>query len=144
MSGIEVEEYLTADDDIMVFAGVTEEDILSEITDEMENDEDDTDPSQSLLAFQEALQSGRGGLVVRSRPLDGGLQARNPIPLKSAVYAGLMYVKLYVRCQKSSPWCGPDVLRGWCQLRCPPSHSGSNYEFRTKISTLLLQNETLM
>ncbi|GBN06200.1 hypothetical protein AVEN_71652-1 [Araneus ventricosus] len=28
---------------------VTEEDILSEITDEMENDNDDTDPSESLI-----------------------------------------------------------------------------------------------
>ncbi|GBN32863.1 hypothetical protein AVEN_235885-1 [Araneus ventricosus] len=36
---------------------VTEEDILSEITNEMENDDDDTDPSQSLLTSQEALQS---------------------------------------------------------------------------------------
>ncbi|GBM65766.1 hypothetical protein AVEN_107249-1 [Araneus ventricosus] len=57
MSGIKVEEYLTADADIGVFAGVTEENILSEITDEMENDEDDTDPSQSLLTFQEDFQS---------------------------------------------------------------------------------------
>ncbi|GBN08606.1 hypothetical protein AVEN_72665-1 [Araneus ventricosus] len=45
MSGINVEEYLTADDNLLVFAGVTEEDILSEITDEMENDVDDTDTS---------------------------------------------------------------------------------------------------
>ncbi|GBM49360.1 hypothetical protein AVEN_264520-1 [Araneus ventricosus] len=44
MSGINVGEYLTADDDLMAFAGVTEEDILSEMTDEMENDDDDTDP----------------------------------------------------------------------------------------------------
>ncbi|GBM74317.1 hypothetical protein AVEN_207235-1 [Araneus ventricosus] len=43
MSGINAEEYLKADDDLMVFAGVTEEHILSEITDEMENDDDDTD-----------------------------------------------------------------------------------------------------
>ncbi|GBN11373.1 hypothetical protein AVEN_239596-1 [Araneus ventricosus] len=56
MSGINVEGYLKADDDLMGFAGVTEDDILSEITDEIENDEDDTDPSQSLLTFQEALQ----------------------------------------------------------------------------------------
>ncbi|GBM22433.1 hypothetical protein AVEN_221500-1 [Araneus ventricosus] len=57
MSGINVEEYLTADDDLMVFAGVIEEDILSEITDEVENDdEDDTDPSQSLFTPEEALR----------------------------------------------------------------------------------------
>ncbi|GBM07974.1 hypothetical protein AVEN_232406-1 [Araneus ventricosus] len=62
MSRIKVEEYLTVDDDRMVFAGVTEEDILSEVTDEIENDDeedgdDDTDPSQSSLTSQEALQS---------------------------------------------------------------------------------------
>ncbi|GBM70746.1 hypothetical protein AVEN_112310-1 [Araneus ventricosus] len=56
MSGINVKEYLTAVDDLMVFAGVTEENILSEITDDMEND-DDTNPSQSLLTSQEALSS---------------------------------------------------------------------------------------
>lgn len=65
--GISIEDYLTADDDLMVFAGVTDEDILSEITDEIgNNDEDDDDidddddntgPSQSLLSSQEALQS---------------------------------------------------------------------------------------
>ncbi|GBM87890.1 hypothetical protein AVEN_123407-1 [Araneus ventricosus] len=62
MSGINMEEYLTADDDLMVFSGVTEEDILSEITAAIENDDkkdngDDTDPSQSLLTFQELFQS---------------------------------------------------------------------------------------
>ncbi|GBN46634.1 hypothetical protein AVEN_51545-1 [Araneus ventricosus] len=57
MSEINLEEYLTADDNLMVFVGVTE-DILSEIRDEMENDDnDDTDPSQSLLTSQEAFQS---------------------------------------------------------------------------------------
>ncbi|GBN53936.1 hypothetical protein AVEN_155140-1 [Araneus ventricosus] len=55
MSGINVEEYLTADDDLMVFAGDTEEDILSKIKDEMEND--DTNRSQSLLTSKEGLQS---------------------------------------------------------------------------------------
>ncbi|GBN59462.1 hypothetical protein AVEN_110929-1 [Araneus ventricosus] len=61
MSGINVEEYLTADDDLMIFAEVTEEDILSDITDEMKNDDkedddDDIDPSQSLLTSQEPLR----------------------------------------------------------------------------------------
>ncbi|GBM49091.1 hypothetical protein AVEN_266446-1 [Araneus ventricosus] len=60
MSGINVEDYLIADDDLVVFAGVTE-DLLSEITNEMENDDeeddDDTGPSQSLLTSKEALQS---------------------------------------------------------------------------------------
>ncbi|GBM32350.1 hypothetical protein AVEN_207222-1, partial [Araneus ventricosus] len=55
MSGITVEEYLTANDDLMVFSGVTEEDILSEITDEMENDDDDTDIKK--IKSQGALQS---------------------------------------------------------------------------------------
>ncbi|GBM37162.1 hypothetical protein AVEN_219054-1 [Araneus ventricosus] len=38
MSGINLEEYLTTKDDLMIFSGVTEKDILSEITDEIEND----------------------------------------------------------------------------------------------------------
>ncbi|GBN99699.1 hypothetical protein AVEN_18378-1 [Araneus ventricosus] len=61
MSGINVEEDLTTGDDLMVFAGVTEEDILSEITDEIENDDeedDDADPSQSLLTSQKVHLSG--------------------------------------------------------------------------------------
>ncbi|GBN17596.1 hypothetical protein AVEN_200941-1 [Araneus ventricosus] len=45
-----------------IAGGVTEEDILSEITDEIENndeeeDDDDTDPSQYLLTSQKALLS---------------------------------------------------------------------------------------
>ena len=62
-SVISVEDYLTADDDLMVFAGVTDEDILSEITGEIENNDgeedadDDTGPSKSLLSSKEALQS---------------------------------------------------------------------------------------
>ncbi|XP_054722018.1 tigger transposable element-derived protein 6-like [Uloborus diversus] len=67
--GVNVEDYLTADDDLTVFAGVTDEEILSEITGEMEHsgeeddeeeeedDDDNTSPSQSLLSTQEALQS---------------------------------------------------------------------------------------
>ncbi|GBM16105.1 hypothetical protein AVEN_163137-1 [Araneus ventricosus] len=43
MSGINVEEYLTANDDLMVFSGVTEEDILSEITNKMKNDDEEND-----------------------------------------------------------------------------------------------------
>ncbi|GBN45494.1 hypothetical protein AVEN_90879-1 [Araneus ventricosus] len=65
MSGINSEEDLTVVDDLMVSAGITEQVILSEITDEMENgdkeddDDDGTDPSQSLLTSQEALESVR-------------------------------------------------------------------------------------
>ncbi|GBN96830.1 hypothetical protein AVEN_133053-1 [Araneus ventricosus] len=40
MSGIKVDEYLTVDDYLMVFAGVIEGDILSKITEEMENDDE--------------------------------------------------------------------------------------------------------
>ncbi|XP_054720627.1 tigger transposable element-derived protein 6-like [Uloborus diversus] len=66
---VNVEDYLTADDDLTVFAGVTDEEILSEITSEMEHsgeeddeeeeddDDDNTSQSQSLLSTQEALQS---------------------------------------------------------------------------------------
>ncbi|GBM77938.1 hypothetical protein AVEN_31252-1 [Araneus ventricosus] len=47
MFGIDVEEYLTADDmDLTVFEGVTEEDNPFRL--EMQNDDDDTDASQSL------------------------------------------------------------------------------------------------
>ena len=61
-SGISVQDYLTADDDLMVCAGVADEDILCEITGEIENndgedDDDDTGPSKSLLSSKEALQS---------------------------------------------------------------------------------------
>ncbi|GBM68358.1 hypothetical protein AVEN_20710-1 [Araneus ventricosus] len=61
MSGINVEEYLIAGDDLMAFAGVTEEDIVSETIDEIENDDKEvdggeTDPSQSLTTSQEPLQ----------------------------------------------------------------------------------------
>ncbi|XP_054713755.1 tigger transposable element-derived protein 6-like [Uloborus diversus] len=65
--GVNVEDYLTVDDDLTAFAGVTDEEILSEITGEMEHsgeeddeeedDDDNTSPSQSLLSTQEALQS---------------------------------------------------------------------------------------
>ncbi|GBM58587.1 hypothetical protein AVEN_166978-1 [Araneus ventricosus] len=53
MSGISVEEYLTADDDLMVFEG--------EITDEMENDDeedDGADTSQSLSTSLYRIHSG--------------------------------------------------------------------------------------
>ncbi|GBO06915.1 hypothetical protein AVEN_15495-1 [Araneus ventricosus] len=43
MYGINVEEYLTANDDLMVSSGVTEKDMMSEITDEMENDDEEND-----------------------------------------------------------------------------------------------------
>ncbi|GBL81040.1 hypothetical protein AVEN_218891-1, partial [Araneus ventricosus] len=56
MSSINMEKYLSADNDLLVFAGVIEEDILSEITGEMEND-DDTNPSEFLLTPQEAPRS---------------------------------------------------------------------------------------
>ncbi|GBN90510.1 hypothetical protein AVEN_84153-1 [Araneus ventricosus] len=54
MSGINLEEYLTANDDLVVFSGVTEEDILSEITDEMENDDEEDDVTgKSMLERSE-------------------------------------------------------------------------------------------
>ncbi|XP_054720738.1 tigger transposable element-derived protein 6-like [Uloborus diversus] len=67
--GVNVGDYLTADEDLTVFTGVTDEEILSEITGEMEHsgeeddeeeeddDDDNRSPSQSLLSTQEALQS---------------------------------------------------------------------------------------
>ncbi|GBM77461.1 hypothetical protein AVEN_16395-1, partial [Araneus ventricosus] len=57
MSGINMEEYLTADDDLMVFARVTEEDILSQIADKWKMMRMIQIHSPPLLTFQEALQS---------------------------------------------------------------------------------------
>ncbi|GBN58036.1 hypothetical protein AVEN_80853-1 [Araneus ventricosus] len=58
MSGIFLEEYLTANDDLKILSGVTEKDILSEITDEMENDyEENADRDNPRLISQEAIQS---------------------------------------------------------------------------------------
>lgn len=58
-SGISVVNYLTEYDIFIVFAGVIDEDILSETTDEIkindkeyENDDDDTGPSYSLLSLR--------------------------------------------------------------------------------------------
>lgn len=51
-----MENYLTMDDKVVVFAGVSGKDILSKIKDGNENDEEEdnddehTDPSHSLLA----------------------------------------------------------------------------------------------
>ncbi|GBL83299.1 hypothetical protein AVEN_110625-1 [Araneus ventricosus] len=50
MSGINVAEYLTANDDLMNFSGVTEEDFLSEITDEMEKDDHTDIPGNSSIS----------------------------------------------------------------------------------------------
>ncbi|GBO41791.1 hypothetical protein AVEN_192441-1 [Araneus ventricosus] len=71
MSGINLEEYLTSDDDLLAFEGVTEENntfrlrFRTEITDEMENDDeedDDTDISQSLsTSIGVAPVGGLGG-----------------------------------------------------------------------------------
>ncbi|GBN05312.1 hypothetical protein AVEN_67891-1 [Araneus ventricosus] len=59
MSGINVEEYLTADDDRMVLKELLKKipisSVISEITHEMEND-DDADISQSLLTL---IRGGR-------------------------------------------------------------------------------------
>nr|XP_042904651.1 tigger transposable element-derived protein 6 [Parasteatoda tepidariorum] len=61
--GVNVEDYLTADDDLTIFAGVSEEENLSEITDEMENNDEEEDGddepsvSPSVLSPHEDLQS---------------------------------------------------------------------------------------
>ncbi|GBN44976.1 hypothetical protein AVEN_140414-1 [Araneus ventricosus] len=84
MSGINVEEYLTADDDFVVFEVVTEEDnpfrlrFLSRIKDEMGNDDeedDDTDTSQFSWTSLCRLQSGVApvGRVGGQGPLSGML-----------------------------------------------------------------------
>ncbi|GBM90602.1 hypothetical protein AVEN_264672-1 [Araneus ventricosus] len=84
MSGINVEEYLTADGDLMVFEGVTEEDnpFRLEITDEMEHDdeEDDADTSQSLSTSIRGGASGvRGEQGPHVRSYLGGGAKRPPV-----------------------------------------------------------------
>ncbi|GBL83396.1 hypothetical protein AVEN_110700-1 [Araneus ventricosus] len=76
----------------------------------------------------------------------GGFQVRNPIPLKIRRVWGLLYVKSYVGEQTSSRWCGAEVWRRGCQLRCRPRHltEVQNYEVRPKIALVLLQNGTLI
>ncbi|GBO24807.1 hypothetical protein AVEN_180117-1 [Araneus ventricosus] len=46
----------------------------------------------------------------------------------------------------SPRWCGVEVWRGGCQLRCRPRHltEVQNYEVRPKIALVLLQNGTLI
>ncbi|GBN55358.1 hypothetical protein AVEN_38334-1 [Araneus ventricosus] len=58
--GINVEEYLTADDDLMVFEGVTEEDNPFRLNDDEEDD--DTDTSQALsTSIRGDTSGGLGG-----------------------------------------------------------------------------------
>ncbi|GBN28114.1 hypothetical protein AVEN_72130-1 [Araneus ventricosus] len=89
ISGINIEEYLTANADHMGFSGVTEENILSEITDETENDveedDDDTDPSQSLLTSKEALQS-----VQSLRTFFSNLSSTIDVYVRALDYANLV------------------------------------------------------
>ncbi|GBN61375.1 hypothetical protein AVEN_37294-1 [Araneus ventricosus] len=47
-----------------------------------------------------------------------GFQVRNPIPLKLRRLLGLLHAKSYVGGQTSSRWCGAEVWRWACQLRC--------------------------
>ena len=60
--GINAGYYLTADDEVIVFVGVSNGDLLGEIIDEKENNgeeevaDEDVDLSDSLLTTYEALQ----------------------------------------------------------------------------------------
>ncbi|GBM82009.1 hypothetical protein AVEN_51854-1 [Araneus ventricosus] len=58
-------------------------------------------------------------------------------------YIGIIHVKSYVGGQTSSRWCGSEVRRGVCQLKCRPRHltQFQNYEVHPKIAFVLFQNE---
>ncbi|GBM24476.1 hypothetical protein AVEN_253998-1 [Araneus ventricosus] len=65
MSGINVEEYLIANDDLMVFSGVAEEVILSEITDEMEKDDEENDGIHTDIPASSAISSVPTGILFK-------------------------------------------------------------------------------
>ncbi|GBM58150.1 hypothetical protein AVEN_213035-1 [Araneus ventricosus] len=65
---------------------------------------------------------GRGGLEVRSQPLSRKAPGSKPDLLKIPAHVGLLHAKLYVVGQTSSRWCGAEVWKGGCQLRCRPRH----------------------
>ncbi|GBM32202.1 hypothetical protein AVEN_131594-1 [Araneus ventricosus] len=52
--------------------------------------------NEKVLDLRPDSTEGRGGLVVRSRLWGGGLQVRNPIPLKIRRVWGLLHAKSYV------------------------------------------------
>ncbi|GBN89144.1 hypothetical protein AVEN_182994-1 [Araneus ventricosus] len=52
--------------------------------------------SEKLYLIFPIVRVGRGGLVVGLRPSAGGLQVRNPIPLKIRRAWGLLHAKSYV------------------------------------------------
>ncbi|XP_054712920.1 tigger transposable element-derived protein 6-like [Uloborus diversus] len=102
--GVNVDDHLTADDDLTVFAGVTDEEILSEITGEMEHsgkeefeeeeddDDDNTSPSQSLLSTQEALKS-----VKSLRTFFSSLPSTNEDPVRALDSMCTLLVDLTVK-----------------------------------------------
>ncbi|GBN05018.1 hypothetical protein AVEN_164095-1 [Araneus ventricosus] len=59
---------------------------------------------------------------------------------------GSLHIKSCVGSQTSSRWCGAKILERGSQLRYNPRHLTvvENYEFRPKITHVLLQNGTLI
>ncbi|GBM04014.1 hypothetical protein AVEN_166139-1 [Araneus ventricosus] len=85
MSGINVEEYLTADYFLMVFEGVTEEDnpfrlgFWTETTNEMENGDEEDDDTDTLLSLSTSLYRLQSGLAPVGVP--GPLSGKSFVPL---------------------------------------------------------------
>ncbi|GBL89972.1 hypothetical protein AVEN_178383-1 [Araneus ventricosus] len=57
-----------------------------------------------------------GGKVTTSGP--GGFRDKTRFHQRSAVYVGLLSVKSDFEGQTSSCWCGAEVWRRYCRLRC--------------------------
>ncbi|GBM28137.1 hypothetical protein AVEN_224194-1 [Araneus ventricosus] len=89
---------------------------------------------------------GRGGLVVRSRPWGRRAPGSRPDSTEDPPCMGPAARYIIRSGQTSSRWCGVEVRRGGCQLRCRPRHltEVQNYEVRPKIALVLLQNGTLI
>ena len=105
----------------------------------------EVDIESCLRALAQAPQ-GRGGLVGRvssTRPEGSEFESR--FHGRTVVCAGWCTLNLVVG-QMYSRWCGVDVLRGGCQLRCRPRHltGVQNDDVRPKIAIVLLQNGTLI
>ncbi|GBN64508.1 hypothetical protein AVEN_114426-1 [Araneus ventricosus] len=89
---------------------------------------------------------GRGGLVVRFRLWGRRVPGPRPDSTEDPPCMGPAARQIIRSGQTSSRWCGVEVWRGGCQLRCRPRHltEVQNYEVRPKIALVLLQNGTLI
>ncbi|GBN87709.1 hypothetical protein AVEN_131809-1 [Araneus ventricosus] len=88
------------------------------------------------------VSRGRGDLVVRSRLWGRRAPGSRPDSTEDPPCMGPVARQIVRSGQTSSRWCGVEVWRGGCQLRCRPRHltAVQNYEVRPKIALVLLQN----